>query len=385
MKTTGKIILTAVISAVTATIATSSLYLYSAYKYRENTEELSDYFEVKDYIDEYYYKDADEESFMDNALKGLVAGLGDNYASYMTPEEYQSTLESLNGSFVGIGVTITQNENGEVEIVEVMKKSPAEAAGIKAGDTIVGVGSIKAEDVSLNDLTSLVRGPVGTDVTITFKRNGKEFDETITRNEIKSVTVEYKMLEDNIAYIKISAFEGVTADQFKSAVEMALEEGAEKMIYDLRNNGGGLLTSCEDMLDILLPEGDIAYAKFKGGKETVICTSDKNELDIPTVILVNENTASASELFSSAMRDFEKAELVGTKTFGKGIMQNTIGLSNDGGLTLTVAEYRTAYSDCFHGEGLVPDYEVELPEGTDISIPDIQKDPQLKKAVEILK
>lgn len=385
MNTTGKIILTAVISAVTATLTTSSLYIYSANKYRENVEELSDYFEVKNYIDEYYYKDADEESFMDNALKGLVAGLGDNYASYMTPEEYQSTMESLNGSFVGIGVTITQNENDDVEIVEVMKNSPAETVGIKMGDIIVGVGNVKAKDVSLNELTSLVRGPIGTDVTITFKRDGKEFDKTIKRDEIKSVTIEYKMLEDNIAYIKISAFEGVTAEQFKSAVNMALEEGAEKMIYDLRNNGGGLLTSCEDMLDILLPEGDIAYAKYKGGKETVICRSDKKELDIPTAILVNENTASASELFSSAMRDFEKAELVGTKTFGKGIMQNTIGLSNDGGLTLTVAEYRTAHSDCFHGEGLIPDYEVELPEGTDISIPDEKKDPQLKKAIEILK
>lgn len=385
MKNIGKILLSAAVSAMAASIATSTIFIAAnTHNQKANEENFSDYNEVISYIDQYYYEEPDKDSYMDNALKGLVAGLGDPYALYMTPEEYQSQMENYEGSFAGIGVTITQNDNMEFEIVEVLNDSPALENGIKAGDIITSVNDIKADKLTNQELVTLVKGPVGTQVTITFKRDGKEFDKTLTRDEIKSETVEYKMLENNTAYIKITSFKDVTTDQFKTALDSALNDGAEKIIYDLRNNGGGLLTSCQSMLDLLLPEGDVAYAKFKDGSEVVICSSDEKELDIPTVILVNENTASASELFSSAMRDFDKAKLVGTKTFGKGIMQNTIGLSNDGGLTLTVAEYRTAKSECFHGEGLYPDYEVELPEGTDISSPDPENDPQLKKALEVL-
>lgn len=386
MKNNGKILLTATISAIVASIATGTIFIATnTYNQNTNEEDFSDYYEVINYIDQYYYKEPDKESYMDNALKGLVAGLGDPYAIYMTPDEYQSQMESYEGSFAGIGVTITQNEDKEFEIVEVLKDSPALENGIEVGDIITSVNDIKTDHLTNQELVTLVKGPVGTQVTITFKRDGKEFDKTLTRDEIKSETVEYQMLENNTAYIKVTSFKDVTTDQFKIALDSALNDGAEKIIYDLRNNGGGLLTSCQAMLDLLLPEGDVAYAKFKDGSETVICSSDKKELNLPTVILVNENTASASELFSSAMRDFDKAQLVGTKTYGKGIMQNTIGLSNNGGLTITVAEYRTAKSECFHGEGLQPDYEVELPEGTDISSPDPEKDPQLKKAMEILK
>lgn len=383
MKTTGKIVTAAAISAISASLITGSFFTY---KIHTDLKELSDYNEVKNCIEKYYYKDADEESFMQNALKGLVAGLGDNYASYMTPDEYNSAMESLNGSFVGIGITFAKNEQNEFEIISVSEDSPASKAGIKAGDIILSVGDIKIDkNTDSNTLVEYVRGSTGTNINMTLKHDGKEIEKTVTREEIKSVTVEYKMLENNIAYIKISSFKGITEEQFKSALDLAISEGAEKIIYDLRNNGGGLLTACEAMLDPLLPEGDVAYARFKDGKEQVICKSDKNELNIPTAILVNENTASASELFSSAMRDFNKAKLVGTKTYGKGIMQNTIALSNNGGLTLTVAEYRTAKSDCFHGDGLYPDYEVELPENTDITYPDPEKDTQLKKAIEILK
>ncbi len=379
------IIRTAISSALITGAVTSTLFLISSYRYQKNREEISEYFEVKELIDEYYIESPDEESYMDNALKGLVSGLGDDYAAYMTPEEYNSNMESLQGSFAGIGVTITENEKGEFTVMEIVEDSPASEKDIKPDDLIVKVNGVATNNMDINQLVSLVKGKEGTEVTITLKRNEKEFDVTLKREIIKDNTIEYTMLEDNIAYIKITSFKDVTAEQFENAFNTAVTEGAKKMIYDLRNNGGGLLTACEAMLDPFLPEGDVAYAEFKGGKSEVICRSDKNEIDIPTVILVNENTASASELFSSAMRDFGKAELVGTKTFGKGIMQNTMPVSNGGGLRITVAEYRTAKSDCFHGEGLVPDYEVELPEGTDISEPDTEKDPQLKKAVEILK
>ncbi len=380
-----KIIAVALCSATISGLVTGSLFLYSNYKYQTDRQELNDYFEVIEYIEENYYNETDEEDYMNNALKGLVSGLGDDYANYMTPEEYKSSMENLNGSFAGIGVTITQNKEMQIEVIEILKNTPASKSDIKSGDIITAIDGVKTNNMTSSDVVKLVKGPVGTEVTLTLNRDGREFNQTLKREEIISETVEYQILDDNIAYIKITSFKDVTAEQFDNALNTVLSKGAEKIIYDLRNNGGGLLTACESMLDPLLPAGDVAYARFKDQSEIVICKSDMYEINIPTAILVNENTASASELFSSAMRDFDKAVLVGTKTFGKGIMQNTIPLSNKGGLTLTVAEYRTAKSECFHGEGLTPDYEVILPEGTDISKPNLETDTQLKKAVEILK
>ncbi len=379
------IIRTAVFSSVLTAVVTSGLFLYSAHRYQKNRDEISEYFEVKELIEKNYIENPDEESYMDNALKGLVAGIGDEYAAYMTPEEYRSNMESLQGSFAGIGVTVTKNENNEFQIVEIKKNSPASEKDIRTDDIIIKVNDIPTENMDLNQLVSLVKGEEGTEVTVILKRNDKEFDITLTRKQIEDETVEYTLLEDDIAYIKITSFKEVTTEQFEVAFNTAIDEGAKKMIYDLRNNGGGLLTACEAMLDPFLPACNIAYADYKSGKSEVIANSGSNEITVPTVILVNEDTASASELFSSAMRDFEKAKLVGTKTYGKGIMQNTIPVSNGGALKITVAKYRTAKSDCFHGVGLTPDYIVELPEGTDISIPDPEKDPQLKKAMEILK
>jgi len=377
--------LTAVLSAAAAALVTGSIFIYTSYKYRTDHEEISEYFEVVDYIDKYYYKEPDKESYMDNALKGLVAGLEDEYAAYMTPEEYNSTMENLQGSFAGIGATITHNQEKQFVVTEIIENSPASAAGIAIGDIITKVNGVPTNNMDINELVSLVKGEEGTEVTITIKRENAEKDITLIREVIESDTVDYTMLDDNIAYIKIASFKDVTPQQFNEAIEAAIDDGAEKIVYDLRNNLGGLLTSCEAVLDPLLPEGEVAYAEYRDGSSDVICMSDENELDIPSVILVNENTASASELFSSAMRDFGKAELVGTTTYGKGIMQTTIKLSNNGGLRMTIAEYRTANSDCFHGEGLTPDYEVQLPENTDISTPDVEKDTQLKKAIEILK
>lgn len=384
MKIRRKLMLTSVLSAVTATAVTGSLFLYSMHKYQKDRAELDEYYEVIDYIDNFYYKEADRDSYMDNALKGLVAGLGDDYAAYMTPEEYSTNMERLQGSFAGIGVTVTQNDEGEFVIVSITENSPASEKDIKPDDKLVKVNNVPTNNMDLNQLVSLVKGPEGTEVTITVKRDETEKDITLTRKIIEDNTVDYEMLENNTAYIKIISFKDVTSEQFEQAFNQAAADGAEKIIYDLRNNSGGTLKSCEAILDSLLPEGDVAYAEFKGGKSEVICRSDENEVDVPTVILVNENTASASELFSSAMRDFGKAELVGTTTYGKGIMQNTVKLSNNGGLRITVAEYRTARSECFHGKGLEPDYEVELTEDSDITSHDPEKDPQLKKALQIL-
>ncbi len=376
------------VSVVSAAVTGCAVFGICIYHFKdlENKEKkLDEYFEIQNYIDENYYEDVDDNKLFDYALKGMVSGLGDDYAAYMTPEEYEQSKINVSGSLTGIGITITQNEDKSVEIVEIAENSPASESDIKVGDKLIKVNGVDIANVEYNNIVNMVRGQEGTDVTITLDRNGKEIEQTLTRKKIDSVTVKYKMLENNIAYIKITGFKETTVQQYEDALNQALSENAKGIIFDLRNNGGGLLTSCSACLDPLLPEGDVATAEYKNGKTEVICKSDSNEIDLPMVCLVNENTASAAELFSSALRDFDKAELVGKNTFGKGIMQNTISLKNGGGLKITVAKYKTAKSECYHKVGLAPDYDVDLAEGTDITDPDPQKDAQLKKALEILK
>lgn len=376
------------VSVVSAAVTGCAVFGICTYHFKDlgsKEKKLDEYFEIQNYIDENYYEDVDDNKLFDYALKGMVSGLGDDYAAYMTPEEYEQSKINVSGSLTGIGITITQNEDKSVEIVEIAENSPASESDIKVGDKLIKVNGVDIANVEYNNIVNMVRGQEGTDVTITLDRNGKEIEQTLTRKKIDSVTVKYKMLENNIAYIKITGFKETTVQQYEDALNQALSANAKGIIFDLRNNGGGLLTSCSACLDPLLPEGDVATAEYKNGKTEVICKSDSNEIDLPMVCLVNENTASAAELFSSALRDFDKAELVGKNTFGKGIMQNTISLKNGGGLKITVAKYKTAKSECYHKVGLAPDYDVDLAEGTDITDPDPQKDAQLKKALEILK
>lgn len=382
---TAKIIGIAIISSAVTGAAVFGLCSRYYSDLQKKEEIIQEIFEVKDYIDEYFYEETDDEKLIDSALKGMVNGLDDDYAAYMTPDEYEQSKINSQGSLTGIGITVTLNEDNKIEIISTAENSPAAEFDIQAGDILTAVDGIDTANLEYENVVNLVRGQEGTDVTITLDRNGKELEYTMTREKIDTITVTYEMLENNIAYIKITAFKETTVEQYEEALNSAINAGASGIIFDLRNNGGGLLTSCSSCLDPLLPEGVIATAEFKNGKTEVICESDAEELDIPMVVLVNENTASAAELFSSALRDFDKAKLVGTNTFGKGIMQNTIGLKNGGGLKITVAKYKTAKSECYHGVGLAPDYEVALPEGTDISSPDIENDSQLKKAVKILK
>ncbi len=381
----GKFIAIIAYTASMSCILTALVFSFVIRKYEKSNKELVNYYEVKNYIDEYFYEDVDDEKLMDDALKGMVDGLGDPYAEYMVPVDFDSAIENTNGSLIGIGVTVMYTENGEFEITEISDDSPAAESDVQLGDLIIKVNGADTENMDINELVSLIKGKEDTDVTLTLKRENSELERTLKRKVIESITVEYDMLENKAAYIKINSFKEVTMQQYEDALNKALSEGAESLIFDLRNNGGGQVSVCEACLDPLLPEGEVASAEFKDGHTEIICSSDANELDLPMVVLVNENTASAAELFSSALRDFNKAKLVGKNTFGKGIMQNVIGLTNGGGLRITVAKYKTAKSECYHEIGLAPDFEVELPENTDISDPDPQNDPQLKKALEILK
>ena len=355
---------------------------------RKKAGSIEDIYTVDQYIDEYYYGSYDEEIIVDQALKGMVSALDDKYSAYMTPDEYEQNLIDAKGSITGIGITVNKGDNNEITIVEIAEKGPAEKAGLKINDIIIEVDGKNVNEMEYSDAVNLVRGKAGTEVNIAVKRGDEEISFKMKREEITTETVTSRMLENNIAYIKITGFKENTSHQFNIELKKCLENNASAIIFDVRNNGGGLVSACSDCLDPLLPEGDIAIAEFKDGSTEVICKSDKIELDLPMAVLVNEYSASAAELFAAALRDFGKAVLVGQNTFGKGIMQNTYNLDNGGGLKLTVAKYRTVKSECYHGVGLKPDYETALPdkysENQSDDIPE-NEDTQLQKAIEILK
>lgn len=355
---------------------------------RKKAKSIEDIYTVDQYIDEKYYGEYDEEKIVDSSLKAMVAALDDKYSAYMTPDEYEQNLLDAKGSISGIGIVVNLTEENEIKLVDVNEDGPAKEAGLKIDDVITAIDGNNVSEMEYADAVNLVRGETGTEVTLTIKRGTQQLDFTMTREEIVSQSVTSCMLENDIAYIRITGFKENTSYQYNVELKKCLEDGAKAIIFDLRNNGGGLVSACSDCLDPLLPEGDIAIAEFKDGSSEVICKSDDLELDLPMAVLVNENSASAAELFAAALRDFDKAVLVGKNTFGKGIMQNTYNLDNGGGIRLTVAKYRTVKSECYHGVGLAPDYEADIPEKyAQTSIEDIpeNEDTQLQKAIEVLK
>ena len=340
--------------------------------------------ELSEYVDENYYQETDEDTLMDGALKGYVAGLGDPYSVFLTEDEYGGWKEKESGTAVGIGVTVQSAEEG-LYIVEVTSGSPAETAGIQAGDTITAVDGELVTDLGYNEAVAHVKGEIGTDVVLTVQREGEELEITVTRGEIVTISAEGQMLDGNIGYVHISAFRENTFDQYSKVLNELLEAGAEGIIFDVRNNGGGLLSALEDVLDPLLPEGNIAIASYGDGTVKTIVESDSEELDIPMIVLVNGGTASAGELFAASLRDFGKASLVGETTFGKGIMQDTRTVAG-GAVTLTVAAYQTVKGECYHEIGVTPDTEILLPEEyvVDFKNPDTKGDVQLAEAYETI-
>ena len=385
IKTKRKIqlsVLPSLIGLLTGTLITGTLLMINFSKF--TSKDVYDYLEAKNIIEKYFYKDAADTEYLSTALKGMAVGLDDPYAAYMTPKELNEQIISNRGSLVGIGVSVTQDKNGDYVIAEVNEESPAHDADLQVGDVIVSVSGVKVNNMDFEKLIEYIRGEDNTEFEMTISRDGVEIEKELLRKVIESVTVEYTPLQNKIGYIKIKNFKEVTAKQFLEAMKQAIEDKSEGIIFDVRDNGGGMVNTCEKCLDPLLPEGDIAVAEFRDGSVKTICRSDSMEIQMPMTVIVNGNSASAAELFAAALRDFGKAQLVGEKTFGKGIMQDTFTMSNGGAMKLTVAKYRTSKSECYHEIGLTPDYEVKLPEGVDISTPDITKDPQLKKAIDLL-
>lgn len=314
------------------------------------------------YIDKYYLNDIDYEKMADSVYKGILNGLDDKYAAYYTKDEYKDISEKSSGVFCGIGAYMSQDSNtGVLTIIGVVKGGPAQRAGVKKGDILVEVDGENIESKDISYIVSKVKGKEGTSVEITVNRKNvaEPLKMKIKREVIKDKTVSHKMLDNNIGYISVSGFEEVTEKQFIKAVDDLEKKGEKGLIIDLRDNGGGLLNTAIGMLDRLLPKEMVVYTKDKKGVAQEYYTKDKKEVNVPIVILVNGNSASASEVFCGALRDYGKAKLIGTKTFGKGIVQSSFALEDGTAIKFTTSKYYTPKGINIHDKGFEPDVKVE--------------------------
>ncbi|MBQ4153153.1 MAG: S41 family peptidase [Oscillospiraceae bacterium] len=328
----------------------------------------------------------DKEVLFDAMSQGYIAGLNDKYAAYYTPEELQKEQQSNEGVLVGIGVAAIKDESGYIKITEVYASSPASESGLQKDDLIIKVADQDVVVLGYDEALSAVAGEAGTKIKITYRRSGEDKDLELVRKKVEIPSVTYRMIGEN-GYIKISGFNAATVAQFESALNACIKSDAKGLIFDVRNNCGGTLDSVQEILDKLLPAGVIAYQRGQDGKQEVLgIKSDASEVEMPMVVLANGNTASAAELFVSALRDYNKAKSVGAVTYGKGIMQDMYTLSDGSAIKITTAYFDPPKSDNFHGVGIKPDFPVALTADQEKNFEQLNEttDPQLKKAIEVI-
>lgn len=337
-----------------------------------------------------YVGDIDENELENGLVQGYLYGLGDKYATYMDKDEYQTYISKNNGKQIGIGITVIyDNTLGGMYITNVVKDSPAMKAGIAAGDIITDVdGQSISERGYYNTISYIGGGEVGEAVTLTVEKAPDYYEQqeyAVVREVVETTTVNYEMYKDEVGYIEISSFNKVTPTEFITAVDDLISKGAKAFIFDVRNNSGGDLEGIKGVLDYLLPEGPIIRIVSKDGSEQVL-NSDANSVDLPMAVLINGNTASAAELFSSALRDYEKAKLVGTKTYGKGTMQTIMRLTDNSALSISTQMYNPPYSENYEGIGLTPDVEIDLTteQYSKYYLLTLDEDPQLQSAYRLL-
>jgi len=341
-----------------------------------------EYMEIKQFenlIRQTYYKDTDNIDFVEGMKKGMGEQLGDPYSKYLNKEEFKRMMEDTAGNFVGIGVYIAPNKNGEIVVVSPIKDTPAEKAGIKSGDIISTVDGQNYDAKTMNEAVKAMRGEKGKTVVVGIldsKRQYKEYK--IVREDIKTETVFSRMLDNNLGYIQIKAFEERTASEFREHLTKLKKNNIKGLVLDLRSNPGGLVDQVTSVADQILPEALIVYSSNRVGEKQYAKSDNKESLKIPIVMLVNEGSASASEILSGALQDNKKATILGVNTFGKGVIQSVLEMDK-GGLVITTAQYFTPNGNVVDKKGIKPDVKVDYKKTGE------NKDSQLDKAIEILK
>ena len=358
---------------------------------REEYESLQKYQKLEtlfQLVENYYYEDVDEDAMLENAAVGLMAGIGDVYSVYYTKEEMAKFNEETEGKYAGIGCQLLADPDSKlITVTRVFKGSPAESAGIQAGDKIVYVNDVYYTAYEMDEAVSVMRGTPGESVKVTVLRDLETMDFDVMREDININYVEYEILDGNIGYVMVFVFLGDAYEGFAEAIDAFKAANVSGMIIDLRNNGGGLVDTCVKMADLILPEGVVVSMKDKNGNVTEE-KIDGEYYDVPMAVLVNGYSASASEILAGAIRDNHAGTLVGTKTFGKGIVQSSLEFVDGSGMKVTTARYYTPSGECIHGIGIEPDIEVELDADavTRYGINNLphENDAQLQRAIEVL-
>ena len=353
----------------------------------EATETISDISTIlnsfAEVIDENYIGDINKEEIIDSTIKGFVSGIGDEYSEYMTAAEWEDYQSSALGNYCGVGIYMTTDDNGNIVVVSTIAGTPAEEVGVQAEDIITAINGTSTAEMTVTDASNAVKGEEGTDVTITIYRNGEYIDYTMTRSDIKVYHVESEMLDDEIGYISLLTFDEGCSEEFETHMDELINQGATKIIFDLRYNTGGLVDEALDIVDLFVDNGATTLIEMDSkGNETVTKSETDKKYDVEMVVLINEYTASSSEIVTGALVDNGIAETVGTVTYGKGVIQNVYSLSDGSVLKLTTAEYYTPNKNKINKVGITPDYEVELDETS--SEDGTVVDTQLERAREVL-
>ena len=357
-------------------------------KSKENEEIVETLNNYRRIIDKYYLGEIDEEELKEGAISGYIKGLGDEYTEYISKEDMEDYMADTVGNFVGVGIYMVQDtEANKIMVLSPIKGSPAEKAGIQPGDYIISVDGVSYTGEQMTEASNKIKGETGTTVKLQIQRKDETLDIELTRENIKVNPVEGEVLENNIGYIEFSSFDDGTAEEFKMKFKELQGKGIKSLIIDLRNNGGGIVDEALEIANYILDKDSvILYEVDKNNNETVEKTTDEPIINMPIVILTNENTASSSEILAGALKDHKKATIVGEKTYGKGVIQRLLTLPDGSGLKITSEKYLTPNRTEINKVGIEPDEKVELPE-TVTNILNVEKneDTQLQKAIEILK
>lgn len=379
---------------ITFMITSISLYTYfvenpvSVSANNTNKDISSKLTKYREIIDKYFLGDVDDEKLEEGAIKGYIEGLGDPYTEYISKEDMDTYLDDTMGNFVGIGIYMIKNtQYDKIQVLSTIKGGPAEKVGIQAGDLIVSVDGVEYKASDMTVASNNIKGEAGTKVVVEILRGVETIKYEITREKVKVNQVEGKVISNNIGYIQFTSFDETTAEDFKAKYEELAKQNIKSLIIDLRNNGGGIVDQALEITDYMTDKDSVLlYEVDKNNKETVRKSKNDAIINMPIIILTNENTASASEILAGALKDLGKAKTVGTTTYGKGVIQQILKLNDGSGIKITIEEYQTPNRNKIHKVGIEPDEKVELPESVQNSLSIKEsEDTQLQKAIEMLK